>query len=171
MHRQVNIIDTGQKGWSDESYKAPNGKYYSSEEAFLNRIKKVSLKNQCIDRLMELLDYQPGMKLPTYTYKKIKEYEKPYGYDVLLNTINAQEDSIKWALKNKDFGSETAKIMYIFAIIQNNAMTEFQKKVRLERAKREQEKTLKTVEDLDMTPVEVEHKKDVSSLLGDVSWI
>lgn len=171
MHRQVNIIDTGQKGWSDESYKAPNGKYYSSEEAFLNRQKKISLKNQCIDRLMELLDYKPGMKLPTLTYKRIAEYEQPYGYDVLLDTINAQEDAIRWALKNKMFGSETAKIMYIFAIIQNNAMTEFQKKIRLERAKREQEKQLANIEELDMKPVEVEHKKDVSDLLGDVSWI
>ena len=137
MPRKVKLQDTGEWSTSDVAYKAPNKKYYSCEEAFLNREKSTSYRFQCIDKLMDIMGYQPGMKLPTIAYKMINEYEKPYGFDVLLETMEDQKKNMQWALNNKQFTSETSKVRYLFAIIQNNAMDSWQKKVRTERAKRE----------------------------------
>ena len=73
--------------------------------------------------------YKPEMKLPTLTYKKIQDYKEPIGYDVLCYTLINVERDITWALTNKNFNSETAKIMYLFAIVQNHYMEEYRKKV------------------------------------------
>ena len=171
MARRVKLQDTGEYSTSDVAYRAPNKKYYSSKEAFVNREKAKNYRQQCIEKLQNIMGYQPGMKLPTLAYKKINEYERPYGFDVLLETMNSQESSMLWAIKNKNFTSETGKVMYLFAIIQNNAMDAFQKKVHLEKVKREQQKKQNAVEMVELKPVEVEHKKDVSDLLGGESWI
>ena len=77
-------------------------------------------KLKIIDYLLEILEYIPGMKLPTSTYKKIEEYRETCGFDVLYRTLLAQTDAIKWALENKEFRDEKAKINYIFAILQNH---------------------------------------------------
>ena len=127
--RRVKIQDTGQYGNSEEAFRAPNKKYYSSEEAWQNIQLNNQYRDKCIQFVMDLLGYRPGMKLPTLTYKKIKEYEEPYGLDVLYETMLSCEQSCTWALQNKQFTGEVAKIMYIFAIFQNNAMDQWKKKV------------------------------------------
>ncbi len=77
-------------------------------------------KHKITDYLIDLLGYKNGMKLPTVTYRKIESYRETCGFEVLYNTIVKQKDSILWAINNKEFKNETAKICYIFAIIQNN---------------------------------------------------
>jgi len=91
------------------------------------------LKNQCIDFLRNIMGYKPKMKLPTVTFRKIEEYRDTYGFDVLLDTLKKEEQTIIWALANKDLPQETAKILYIFGIIQNSAGGVWREKVKKER--------------------------------------
>ena len=121
--RKVKCVDTGEFKPKSEAWRPPNSKkYYSSQEAWNNIQKQIKIKDECIDYLMDVLGYKPGMKLPTITYKKIEEYREPYGFDVLLDTMQQQSRQIEWALKNKNFQNETGKIMYLFAIFQNHAI-------------------------------------------------
>ena len=117
--RLVKCQITGEKGKSDEFYKASNGKYYKTKELYDDWRLQVVNRQACTDALMELLGYKPGMKFPTVTSKFISEYEV-YGFDVLLATIQDQSKSIQWALQNKDFRS---------AILQNNVFSNYKKKV------------------------------------------
>ena len=78
------------------------------------------------------MGYKPTMILPTYFFKKLKDFEG-LGYEAVYNTMVSQTKSIDWALKNKDFGSETAKVIYIMAIINNNVMDEYKKIVKIQK--------------------------------------
>lgn len=128
MPRQVKLQDLGTKGDQTTAFRAPNNKYYSSEEAWNKICENEQWRQKSINVLTHILGYKVGMKLPTIAYKKIAEYEI-YGYDVLFNTLTNQMSSITWALNNKSFNSETSKVLYIFAIVQNHAGAEWKKKV------------------------------------------
>ena len=165
--RQVKCQDTGELRCSDELFKAPNKKYYSSQEAWEHVEQNKIYRQKCIDFLMDLLGYKTGMKLPTVTFKLIKEYEEPYGLDVLYATMVATRQSCEWALINRDFQQETAKIWYLFAVFQNNAMTEWKKKVAAQKSEQmaaKQSENLVIEEESDMTYVPQE-KKDIRRFL------
>ena len=128
----VKCIDTGEKLDRDVAYKVVvNGrnKYYSSEEGYKKFESDKEYKNKIIDLIREYLGYKPQMKLPTLTYKKIEDPYRALGLDVLYYTLVNQRNNIEWALKNKQFTSEIAKINYVFGILQNNYMDEYKKKV------------------------------------------
>ena len=133
MARKIKCVDTGELSTSDLAYKAPNGKYYSSEANYKQWEENKTYRLKCIDKMYEIMGYKPKMILPTYFFKKLKEFEG-VGYLALYNTMITQSKSIEWALKNKDFGSETAKVMYITAILNNNVMDEYKKIVAEKRA-------------------------------------
>lgn len=164
MGRKVKLQDTGGFGDSAINYKAENGKYYTSENAYLIIKTNKEYRQKCIDKIAEVLDYQLGMKLPTVTFKKLNEFEV-YGYDVVYETIIQQSGAIDWALQNKQFNQETAKIFYIMAIIQNNIMTEYKKKI----AKNKQQDKKITTIDVEIEDIKVTSKqtKDISKWLED----
>lgn len=110
---------TGEKKPQNELYKAENGKYYTSKEKYDEYIKNNKYKDKCTAAIFNMLQYKEHMKLPTLWYKKLAEW-KGYGYEVVFETIIKQEGSISWAIENKQFTSEVAKIMYVSAIINNN---------------------------------------------------
>lgn len=168
MGRKVKCQDTGEYSTNDVAYKASNGKYYSSKDAYMNIKTNNEYRIKCIDEIMKILNYKEGMKLPTVTYKKLSEYEI-YGFDVLLDTINSQHDAFVWALKNKTFNSETSKIFYLFAIIQNNIMESYKKKAIEEKQKVEEKRNELIVEDINVGTNQ--RSKNVSKLLGDDEWI
>lgn len=120
------------------------------------------LKHKITDYLIELLRYGPGMKLPTITYRKIEEYRETCGFEVLFETIKQQSKSIQWALDNKEFINEVAKICYIFAIIQNNVGGVFLEK---EKTKAEEDKTAKS----DIIPPDVNINNDFVRKARDIS--
>lgn len=167
MGRQVILHDLGTKGDSDTAYKAENKKYYSSKEAY-DKIKSNNERRElCITKVMDLLEYKPGMKLPTIFYKRLKDYES-YGYEVLYETILQQEKNIVWALRNKEFSSETSKVMYVCAILQNNVMDCYKTMQRLKKQKREETK-VKVEDNVNFDDIGTKKKgNDVSSLLGDI---
>ena len=177
MPRQCKLQDTGESVPVDQAFRAPNKKYYSSEAAWQKVVINKEYRSKCVDFLMSLLDYKEGMKLPTITYKKIQEYE-PYGLDVLYATMLSQQSSCEWALQNKDFRQETAKIFYLFAIFQNHIMDEYKQKVQAEKSKRQAEKQVENAEVGSLLESEefmfvgnTKCKKDLSGLLGEEPWI
>ncbi len=137
MGRQVVLRDLNIKGNSDTAYKASNGKYYSSQEAYEKIVAEQEYRSDCIKLMYNLLDYDSFMKLPTIFYKKLKEWE-PFTYRVVLKCINNKASSVDWALNNKSFNSEVAKMMYICAIL-DNGMVDALKEVRKEDRKKARE--------------------------------
>ena len=137
---QVKCIDTGEKIDRNNAYNVPIinnkgktiNKYYSSEEGYKLYRRNVEYRFKCIDLIMEYMGYQKGMRLPTIIYKDMEEYEM-FGFDVLYDTIVCCKEGIEWALRNKDFSSETAKAMYLLKILQNHFMESWRKKVAQER--------------------------------------
>ena len=130
----VKCLDTGEKMEKSEAYCLNiNGrnKYYSSKAGYEQFVYNNYYRKKSIDLIRDMMGYVlPQMQLPTLTYKKIEEmFKEPIGYDVLYNTLVSQRQSIEWALQNKEFNSETAKIMYLFGIVKNNYMEEWRKKV------------------------------------------
>lgn len=140
MSRKIKLQDTGEFSTSDVAYKAPNKKYYSSEEAYLKMKTNAEYRQKCIDKMFDLLGYKNNMVIPTFFYKKLKEFEG-IGYDVLLDTMNGKENDIYWAIKNKIFAGETAKVMYITAILNNNIMDYYKRKI----AREKEEKRLNDI--------------------------
>lgn len=101
-----------------DAYKAPNGFYYSSEEAYQTTIQREQQRKQCIDKMYNYMGYQSFMKIPTIFYKKLKDWEG-YGYHVIYRAMLLAESSIQKALTSKEFDSEFNKVTYLSAIIQN----------------------------------------------------
>ena len=103
----------------EDAYKAPNGFYYSSEDAYKATIQREEQRKQCIDKMYDFMGYQSFMKIPTIFYKKLQTWET-YGYNVVLTAMKLSEDSIRQADMTKEFSSEFNKISYFSAIIQNH---------------------------------------------------
>lgn len=170
MARKVKCQDSGQYSTSDVAYKAANGKYYTSKKVYdkLNEDKKY--REECISLIYSYLGYESFMKIPTFFYKKLKDWE-PYGYDVVLMCIQDNKNSIEWALSNKTFNQESAKIMYICAILENH-MTDSLKKCReMERVKIvEKQRNNNSIEPIiDIDDVWIKKtNNNVSDLLGDI---
>lgn len=101
-----------------DAYKAPNGFYYSSEEAYQTTIQREQQRKQCIDKMYDYMGYQSFMKIPTIFYKKLKDWEG-YGYNVIYRAMLLAENGIQRALTSKEFDSEFNKVTYLSAIIQN----------------------------------------------------
>lgn len=116
---RVKLVDTGESSTSDKSYKAPNGKYYSSEASYKRIKEENSYRFQSIDYLSELLGYDDNIPVPALLFKKIEELRK-CGYKVVYKTIEQQEPNIKKVLSKKEFKNESAKINYIMAILKNH---------------------------------------------------
>ena len=142
MSRQVKLVDTGEMSTNDVAFRAPNKKYFSSEEAYIKWNTNKVYRNKCIDKMFEIMGYKQGMILPTYFYKKLKDFEG-VGFEALFNTMNSQAKVIQWALTNKNFNGEIAKVMYIMAILNNNVMDEYKKIVKSQKYKATELKGLK----------------------------
>lgn len=119
--RRVKCQDTGEYSTSDIAYRSDNGKYWSSEAAYIWWKKNKEWKQKCIDLLFEILDYQQGMTVPGILWKNFSKYEK-MGYEVVYETICGERKSIEWALHNKEFKSEASMIVYVCRILENHMM-------------------------------------------------
>lgn len=175
MPRQVKLQDTGEKSTSDKAYKAPNGKYYSSQEAYDTIAIQNKYRIDCIDYLYDLLGYG-DLPAPTILYKYLDEMKK-CGYDAIYETILQNEEQITWALEHKSFNNEFNKIKYIMAILRNNVVDVYKE---IKRNKEFERKAAKIIEFKDYNRGKDEDEdsyniggtsgkgKDVSSFLGDI---
>lgn len=162
--------DLNEKRYNIDCFKAPDGKYYSSEDAYndiANKKRKINEdRNRCINTIADVLGYDNAMPMPTITYKKMEELSS-YGYDVIEETIKLNRNAIEWAIEHKTFKSEVNKIQYVFAIIQNNC------KETLDIVRRqEKNKARNNVNDIDVNDTEMvvnrkQNVKDISKWLED----
>lgn len=110
--------------------------------------------------------------MPTIVFRRLKELDF-YSDEIIQQTMDENEKSIRWAMQNKKFEDDAGKCSYLMAIIRNNIGAVY---------RREKDKAEKTVKNkaepnldtmLDLSTIGTAHKgKDVSSLLGgDDLWI
>lgn len=165
MGRKVKLQDLNIYGNSDNAFKASNGKYYSSEEAWQIKQKENEYRLKCISHISELMGYEKNMKLPTTAFKFIAEYGQSYSYESLFNTMIAQDNFADWALKTKEFKSENNKVAYLFAIYRNNIMPEYKRlKKEKNRIREDKKETAVQFEDLENRKQKV---NDISNFLDD----
>ncbi len=138
--RIVNVVDTGEKGNTLELYRAPDGRWYSSKEAYAKWNEDRMFRELCIEEVRKQLDYEAFMKLDTLFLKKLKEW-KPYGYDVVYDCIKSQADSVEWAMHNKNFPNEKNKIQYISTVYQNHMIDAYKNKQRKIKAEQKRKNT------------------------------
>lgn len=168
MGRKCKCQDTGEYSNTDVAYRAPNGKYYSSEKAWNLYDKNLQYKNKIIDEMYMILQYKSFMKIPSVFYKYLKEWED-FGYDVVLDTINKQKDAFDWALKNKTFKSESAKLIYMSMIIQNNLIDSYKEKQRLQKVIDDTQNKTASIDFGTIIDFETKTKeRNVTSLVGDI---
>lgn len=147
--RQVKCRDTGVVVSASDAWKAPDGKYYSSQEAFERLQSEKIARQKCLEELGNILQYSKGQKFPSIAAKKLKEYEV-YGYDTVLETILTKKQAIINSISNKDFASEYNKTSYIMAIITNN-INDIYKKKQLKKSATHIDDTAVTTEEIEST--------------------
>lgn len=128
--RIVKCTVTGEKGTSSNFYKAPNKKWYRNEETYLNWRAESEARKKVIEWFFtEILGYSlgEGVIFPTLLVRRIKEYEKSYGYQTLLKCCQESSADILRAVNRKDFSNDNSKIAYVFAII-NSRINETKRK-------------------------------------------
>lgn len=128
--RIVKCVVTGEKGPSSSFYKAPNQKWYRNEETYLNWCAESEARKKVIDWFFtEVLGYSlgEGVIFPTLLVRRIKEYEKSYGYQTLWKCCSDSSKDILRAVGRKEFSNDNGKIAYVFAII-NSRINETKRK-------------------------------------------
>lgn len=125
-------------------------------------------RKKAIDALWLLLGYNKTNS-STYIFKEISKYKDDY--KLLYLTVVSNSKQIENALYKKTFASEIFRIKYVMAIIDNSIEAE-----RIKYESREAKiKTMKTEEGYenleDVSSTTKQKGKDISSLLGDDSWI
>lgn len=165
--RQVKCRDTGVLVSSTDAWKAPDGKYYSSQGAFEHLMLEKTYRQKCIEELGNILGYSKDQKFPTIVAKKLKEYES-YGYEVVFETICNKKQVIINSISNKDFTSEYNKTSYIMAII-TNSINDIYKQHQDKKKLQHIDKTVATIEEVEsaVTPVKVRETHDISRWLND----
>jgi hypothetical protein len=163
--RTVKCQDTGELVPSTNAYKASNGKYYSSEEAFKHLLDEKMYRQRCLEELGNILGYHEGQKFPTIVAKKLKEYEY-YGYDVVLQTIISKRSDMVYSISHKDFASEYNRVSYIMAII-TNSINDIKKKIDKEKRLQHVSNNAITSEEVEssITPVNSGEIHDISKFL------
>lgn len=180
--RMVKCLMTGEYGMSNEFYKAPNNKYFKSEDTYKKWLEKRNKpKNQKEGRTKEsydkikfmiadLLGYKKGQPFPTSAMKKLKELDY-YSDEVIIETIEKVSNQIKWAFEHKNFNGSCAdynKCSYMMAVI-TNSIASIQKEHdrRVENVKSKQ--IYSEAPDYEIK-TNCQNNKDLSSMLGEDLW-
>lgn len=164
--RQVKCQDTGVLVSASDAWKAPNGKYYSSQGAFEHLIKEREYRQKSISEIGDILGYKEGQKFPTIVAKKIKDYEF-YSYEVVYETIITKKQAIINSISNKDFTSDYNKTSYIMAII-TNSINDIYKQHQNKQKIQHIDKTVVTTEEVKSTTTPVRTPvHDISRWLDD----
>lgn len=166
MGRRVKCQVTHEEGDSSVFFKAPNGKYYKTQEIYNHWRHEVDDRKECINLICEYGNYKIA---PTYLNKMVSDFGKRTGYDVLLATIRECENDFQWANDNKDFNNEMGRLFYYKAIIGNH-IADVYKRVQL---RKEQERKMNSTPiecfvDVDNIGCPTGGGKDLSKLLGEV---
>lgn len=196
--RKVKCCATGEYGFNDEFYRAPNGKYFKTENAYADYIQKKearkALRNEkriqkeqqellrreksaarrlVMGELMDVFGYVPGQVFPKSVPKCLKDLEF-YGDEIILETIKRNRGSIDWAIAHKNFRDEYGKTVYVMSIIKNHINDVYAEASRKQKADSHNPPPLdSTYLQADLQNIGTSKRgNDVSSLLGgDDIWI
>ena len=163
---KIHDIDKDEKIDRKDAYKAPNGFYYSSEDAYLAAKKIDEQRKRCIDYIYSVMEYESFMKLPSIFFKKLKDWT-PYGYDVIYSAMMLADNSIRQAILTKEFVDEQGKISYISAIIQNKLNDAY----KASKTAKPQKESEPESADLENIGRKSRTDKGVGGLLGADLWI
>lgn len=197
-HRKVKCCATGEYGFNDEFYRAPNGRYFKTEETYAEYIQKKETRkalrdekrNQkaqheplrreksasrrlVMDELMDIFGYVPGQVFPISVPKRLKELEF-YGNEIILETIKRCRKDIDFAIADKNFPNEYVKTSYVMAIIKNRINDVYAEQTRKQKANEVEPAPVDhTYMPVDLQSIGTSKRgNDVSSLLGgDDDWI
>lgn len=169
MGRKVKCQVTKEIGDSSEFFKAPNGKYYKTEEVYNHWKRESDDRKRCIELICDYANYKNGDLAPTYLNKMISDFGNKVGYDVLLDTIKECEKEFLWANANKEFNNEMGRMFYYKAIIGNRVVDVYKRNQLI----KEQEKQIESMpieafEDVDKVGCHTGGGKDLRYLLGDL---
>jgi hypothetical protein len=170
MRRKCKCTITGEIGYTDEFIKIKN-KYYKSQEVYDEFQKPKTLYRKIVDHICyEFLNYEKGQKFNTILTRKLNELNF-YSNEVILETIEQQDEKIKKALRQKDFENESLKIAYIFGIINNNINQVYEDKKRVKSRQNSEMKIICIDTARDMADINNNNnqkdRKDISKFLGD----
>ncbi len=169
MGRKVKCQITHEVGDSADFYKAPNGKYYKSEDVYNLWRRETEDRKECIRLICDYADYKSGEYAPTYLNKMLKEFADKVGYDVLLETIQGCEKEFIWANENKEFNNELGRLFYYKAIIGNKVVDVYKKHQRIkEQEKRMSQTPIEIYGDIDNIGCPTGGGKDLRNLLGEI---
>lgn len=170
MPRRVKCQDSGEYSTSDIAYKAPNGKYYTTADAY-ERIESDKIARQsCISAFIEATDWKQYWSQPTVFFQQLPVWAEAYGYAAIHKTILAEKDSIAWAIEHKDFKNAYGIQKYVNAIIANN-LQEHAELLRDARKKEIRQDIISVNRDnnINQSLIKVQRKStDVTNLLGDI---
>ena len=119
------------------------------EKEIQQQIKRVETDkyNNLMKYVVEtLLNYEKGMVFPKTLANKVKELRGFYPYEVIHDSFKLSEDSIVWALNNKNFDKEYGMISYIMAIVESNINDVYKKYLELEKLNNALKETVNEVE-------------------------
>ena len=121
MARKCKCRYCGNSLTTDTAYKVKvnekSNLYYCSKNEYDELLKEENSKKECIEYIKQITNdkfLSPIMK------KKLVETREYYDYVVIKKCFKENENTIKWALTNKEFNSEFIRAKYIFSIILNS---------------------------------------------------
>ena len=165
MSRRVKCQVTKEMGTSDIFFKAPNGKYYKTEEVYLEWKRTSELRNMCISILCDVAGYNENIVIPTFLNKMVNDIGKKTGFDVLYETIQRHYKDFVWANEHKEFATELNRLFYYQSIIKNNII-EVYNEHQEEKEQKKREESFVPPEDLTAGRI-VKRGKDLTKILGD----
>lgn len=81
----------------------------------------------------DILEYDRNMIFPTAMVKRIRKLRENFEYSIIRETFAVNKDSIKWAIKNKDFDTEWHMVSYVMAIVEGSINDIYKKQKEIER--------------------------------------
>ena len=117
----VKCVDlNGEKRDREHCYKAPNGKYYSSEEAYLRIKEENDWRKKYIELLQSILKHDEHQKIPTLFLGKIKNTLSTYPAEAIYRTLEKEQKYLEWKIWDGSFKGESHQINYIIKVIEGN---------------------------------------------------
>lgn len=113
------------KGNTDIFYKVTDekgkSKYYCNQEEYDHFINEKTKREKLIEFiLLDVFNYEEGQTVSSALFKKIKELNNFYDYEVIHKCFEEQKDSIQYWISVKQFTNEFNMISYVMKIIEGN---------------------------------------------------
>ncbi|MGG2091336.1 hypothetical protein AB1283_01040 [Bacillus sp. S13(2024)] len=125
MARKCSCAICKNKGNTDVFYKVTDekgkSKYYCNKEEYDNFINEKNKRENLINYILfDVFNYEEGQLINSILFKKIKELNSFYDYEVVLECFGEQKENIQYWIKTKEFTSEYNMICYVMKIIEGN---------------------------------------------------